>query len=140
MATSAAEVLGLSRQSLYVNFDPLVGGRPSVLGRPSVAPFARKTEPEDLIAINTPVNGPRPNINNMHPSQPSNTRRDANRLFKQQYLLSCQGCGSAFFFVDPDQAFFLNADPDLAAFSMRIPIRSFKNFVKNTKLPDKEFA
>ena len=44
------------------------------------------------------------------------------------------------FFVDPDQAFFLNADPDLAAILMRIPIRSFKNFVKNTKLPDKEFA
>ena len=44
------------------------------------------------------------------------------------------------FFVDPDQAFFLNADPDLAAILMRVPIRSFKNFVKNTKLPDKEFA
>jgi hypothetical protein len=59
-----------ARQSLYVNFDPLVGGRPSVLGRPSVAPFARKTEPEDLIAINTPVNGPvRPTKQSNQPAQ-----------------------------------------------------------------------
>lgn len=62
--TSSSSVSHLARQSLYVNFDPLVGGRPSVLGRPSVAPFAarkladQQQQDQDLIAINTLVSGP----------------------------------------------------------------------------------
>lgn len=45
----------LARESLYVKFDPLVGGRPSVMGRPSVAPYRRKEEQEeDLIGMNSP--------------------------------------------------------------------------------------
>ena len=58
-----------------MNFDPLVGGRPSILGRPSVAPFARRTETEDLIAINTPVTGPlRPAQQQPNPQQHTGNR------------------------------------------------------------------
>ena len=42
-----------------MKFDPLIGGRPSVLGRPSVAPYTRHSEQgggenTDLIAMNSP--------------------------------------------------------------------------------------
>ena len=47
-------IVVFSRESLYVKFDPLVGGRPSVMGRPSVAPYRRKEEERDLIAIDSP--------------------------------------------------------------------------------------
>jgi len=52
--SDSSSVSHLARQSLYVKFDPLIGGRPSVLGRPSVAPFSKKKENEDLIAMNSP--------------------------------------------------------------------------------------
>lgn len=52
--SDSSSVSHLARQSLYVKFDPLIGGRPSVLGRPSVAPFAKKKENEDLIGMNSP--------------------------------------------------------------------------------------
>ncbi|XP_023340175.1 transforming acidic coiled-coil-containing protein 3 [Eurytemora carolleeae] len=51
--SGSSTVSHLARQSLYVKFDPLIGGRPSVLGRPSVAPL-RTRENEDLIAMNSP--------------------------------------------------------------------------------------
>lgn len=49
--SDSSTVSHLARQSLYVKFDPLIGGRPSVLGRPSVY---RRPEQEDLIAMNSP--------------------------------------------------------------------------------------
>lgn len=49
-----SSVSHLARESLYVKFDPLVGGRPSVMGRPSVAPYRRKTSDGDLIGMNSP--------------------------------------------------------------------------------------
>jgi len=51
---TGGSVSHLARESLYVKFDPLVGGRPSVMGRPSVAPYRRKEEERDLIAIDSP--------------------------------------------------------------------------------------
>ena len=45
------------RQSLYVKFDPLIGGRPSVMGRPSIAPNFKPPAPaaqESLIDMNSP--------------------------------------------------------------------------------------
>ena len=44
------------RQSLYVKFDPLIGGRPSVMGRPSIAPSFKPPAPaqESLIDMNSP--------------------------------------------------------------------------------------
>lgn len=51
---STGSVSHLARESLYVKFDPLVGGRPSVMGRPSVAPYRRKTSDGDLIGMNSP--------------------------------------------------------------------------------------
>jgi len=73
-------MLGAARDSLYVKFDPLVGGRPSILGRPSVAPFARRPEPEDLIAINTPVTGPL-RSGQPPPSQSHHSRHDIKYFF-----------------------------------------------------------
>jgi len=57
--SQSSSVSHLARQSLYVKFDPLIGGRPSVLGRPSVAPYTRHSEQgggenTDLIAMNSP--------------------------------------------------------------------------------------
>ena len=46
----------ICRQSLYVKFDPLIGGRPSVMGRPSVAPYkAASAIPDSLIDMNSPI-------------------------------------------------------------------------------------
>lgn len=55
----SSSVSHLARQSLYVKFDPLVGGRPSIMGRPSVAPYTLGrteggAEGGDLIAMNSP--------------------------------------------------------------------------------------
>jgi len=50
---SQGTVSHLARQSLYTKFDPLIGGRPSVFGRPSVAPSSRKNQ--DLIEIDSPA-------------------------------------------------------------------------------------
>lgn len=57
--SQSSSVSHLARQSLYVKFDPLIGGRPSVLGRPSMAPYKQNVEVggEDLIAINSPSPG-----------------------------------------------------------------------------------
>lgn len=56
--TGSSSVSHLGRQSLYVKFDPLVGGRPSVMGRPSMAPYksvgAEASNDTDLIAMNSP--------------------------------------------------------------------------------------
>lgn len=53
--SDSSTISHLARQSLYAKFDPLIGGRPSVLGRPSVAPFARRHETDgDLIAMHSP--------------------------------------------------------------------------------------
>ena len=51
--SQSSSVSHLARQSLYTKFDPLIGGRPSVYGRPSVAPFARKNN--DLMEIDSPA-------------------------------------------------------------------------------------
>jgi len=51
--SQSSSVSHLARQSLYTKFDPLIGGRPSVYGRPSVAPFARKNT--DLMEIDSPA-------------------------------------------------------------------------------------
>merc|ERR1719369_2606784 len=40
--SQSSSVSHLARQSLYVKFDPLIGGRPSVLGRPSMAPYSKQ--------------------------------------------------------------------------------------------------
>merc|ERR1719431_454075 len=37
--SGSSSVSHLARQSLYQKFDPLVGGRPSIMGRPSMAPY-----------------------------------------------------------------------------------------------------
>jgi len=47
--TTSSSVSHLARQSLYVKFDPLIGGRPSVMGRPSMAPFKTPAGVESLI-------------------------------------------------------------------------------------------
>jgi len=47
--TTSSSVSHLARQSLYVKFDPLIGGRPSVMGRPSMAPFKTPGGVESLI-------------------------------------------------------------------------------------------
>jgi len=62
--SGSSSVSHLARQSLYQKFDPLVGGRPSIMGRPSMAPYkaamggAEEVEEEtnsgDLIAMNSP--------------------------------------------------------------------------------------
>jgi len=61
--SASSSVSHLARQSLYAKFDPLIGGRPSVLGRPSMAPYKHKMEKRDddeqndtadLIAMNSP--------------------------------------------------------------------------------------
>lgn len=55
--SGTSSVSHLARQSLYVKFDPLVGGRPSVMGRPSVAPYkaaGAESANDDLIAMNSP--------------------------------------------------------------------------------------
>lgn len=64
--SGSSSVSHLARQSLYQKFDPLVGGRPSIMGRPSMAPYKAamldKEEEEeereeaggDLIAMNSP--------------------------------------------------------------------------------------
>ena len=52
-----SSVSHLARQSLYVKFDPLIGGRPSVMGRPSLAPFkapAPAPGVESLIDMQSP--------------------------------------------------------------------------------------
>merc|ERR1719285_1002210 len=49
---SQGTVSHLARQSLYTKFDPLIGGRPSVFGRPSVAPTRKN---QDLIEIDSPA-------------------------------------------------------------------------------------
>jgi len=55
--TQSSSVSHLARQSLYVKFDPLIGGRPSVMGRPSIAPSFKPPAPaaqESLIDMNSP--------------------------------------------------------------------------------------
>jgi len=55
--SQSSSVSHLARQSLYVKFDPLIGGRPSVMGRPSVAPTYKspaQVAPESLIDMNSP--------------------------------------------------------------------------------------
>merc|ERR1719391_1071198 len=55
--SESSSVSHLARQSLYVKFDPLIGGRPSVMGRPSVAPTFKspaQVAPESLIDMNSP--------------------------------------------------------------------------------------
>lgn len=58
--SASSTVSHLARQSLYAKFDPLIGGRPSVLSRPSMAPYKHKREDDendtttDLIAMNSP--------------------------------------------------------------------------------------
>ena len=44
---------------MYVKFDPLIGGRPSVMGRPSIAPSFKPPAPaqESLIDMNSPSPG-----------------------------------------------------------------------------------
>jgi len=58
LGSESSSVSHLARQSLYVKFDPLIGGRPSVLGRPSMAPYKQVPETggdsTDLIAMNSP--------------------------------------------------------------------------------------
>jgi hypothetical protein len=53
--SQSSSVSHLARQSLYTKFDPLIGGRPSVYGRPSVAPFANRKNKEDLMEIDSPA-------------------------------------------------------------------------------------
>ena len=52
--TDSSSVSHLARQSLYVKFDPLIGGRPSVMGRPSMAPFKAPPGVESLIDMKSP--------------------------------------------------------------------------------------
>jgi len=62
--SGSSSVSHLARQSLYQKFDPLVGGRPSIMGRPSMAPYKaamggtedveEETNSGDLIAMNSP--------------------------------------------------------------------------------------
>lgn len=52
--TDSSSVSHLARQSLYVKFDPLIGGRPSVMGRPSMAPFKAPSGVESLIDMKSP--------------------------------------------------------------------------------------
>jgi len=60
--TASSSVSSLARQSLYAKFDPLIGGRPSVLSRPSMAAYKHKVRESqegreresDLIAMNSP--------------------------------------------------------------------------------------
>ena len=52
--TDSSSVSHLARQSLYVKFDPLIGGRPSVMGRPSMAPFKAPQGVESLIDMKSP--------------------------------------------------------------------------------------
>jgi len=62
--SGSSSVSHLARQSLYQKFDPLVGGRPSIMGRPSMAPYKagmegteeaeEETASGDLIAMNSP--------------------------------------------------------------------------------------
>ena len=54
--TNSSSVSHLARQSLYVKFDPLIGGRPSVMGRPSMAPFKPPpgVESQSLIDMQSP--------------------------------------------------------------------------------------
>lgn len=55
--SESSSVSHLARQSLYVKFDPLIGGRPSVMSRPSLAPYRQSeggVESTDLIAMNSP--------------------------------------------------------------------------------------
>merc|ERR1719270_1744519 len=53
--SQSSSVSHLARQSLYVKFDPLIGGRPSVMGRPSVAPtYKPPSSNQELIDMNSP--------------------------------------------------------------------------------------
>lgn len=51
---TTSSVSHLARQSLYVKFDPLIGGRPSIMGRPSMAPFKPPAGVESLIDMQSP--------------------------------------------------------------------------------------
>ena len=52
--TDSSSVSHLARQSLYVKFDPLIGGRPSIMSRPSMAPFKAPSGVESLIDMKSP--------------------------------------------------------------------------------------
>jgi len=55
--SGSSSVSHLARQSLYVKFDPLIGGRPSIMSRPSIAPYTKQEcdsrESTDLIDMNS---------------------------------------------------------------------------------------
>jgi len=81
--SASSTVSHLARQSLYAKFDPLIGGRPSVLGRPSMAPYKHKMDKReedeqndtDLIAMNSPS-----------PAKPDLRDRVANRGGQEQMM------------------------------------------------------
>jgi chromosome segregation ATPase len=61
--SASSSVSHLARQSLYVKFDPLIGGRPSVQGRPGLARASKQQSSSDLIRLdllNSPAGQPLP--------------------------------------------------------------------------------